>query len=76
VNLEGHSLDVLLFCYVDYELDADQRAAVEDLFSRNLAARQRVAEIRELNMLLKAAYNHNGRDNPAGGLRISEDSIS
>jgi anti-sigma factor RsiW len=76
VSLEGHCVDVLLFCYADNVLDADQRTAVGDLLSRSPAARQRVAEIRELNMLLKAAYNHDGRDNPAGGLRISEDRIS
>ena len=60
VNLEEDSVDVLLLCYVDNELDVDQRAAVEKLLAHDPAARQKVAQIRRLNMLLKAAYSDDG----------------
>ena len=61
MNLEDYSLNIImLFCYVDNELDAGQRAAVEEILSHNLAARMKIAEIKELNMLLKAAYSHDG----------------
>jgi anti-sigma factor RsiW len=60
VNLEESSGDILLLCYVDNELDADQRAAVEKLLAHDPAARQKVAQIRRLNMLLKAAYSDDG----------------
>jgi hypothetical protein len=63
VNLEEDSVDVLLLCYVDNELDADQRAAVEKLLAHDPAARQKVAQIRRLNMLLKAAYSDDGERN-------------
>jgi hypothetical protein len=54
--------DVLLFAYVDGELDEDQRRLVEELLARDPDARQRVAQFRELNALLKAAYQKNGDD--------------
>ena len=63
MNLEEDSVDVLLLCYVDNELDADQRAAVEKLLAHDPAARQKVAQIRRLNMLLKAAYSDDGERN-------------
>lgn len=52
--------DILLFAYVDGELDEEQRRLVEDLLARDPDARQRVAQIRELNALLKAAYDEDG----------------
>jgi anti-sigma factor RsiW len=56
------SEDILLFAYVDGELDGEQRLFVEALLARDPAARQRVAQICELNALLKAAYDENGED--------------
>jgi hypothetical protein len=61
MDLEGLSKDVLLFCYVDSELGLEQKLLVEDLLSRDPDAFQRVEEIRDLNRLLKAAYNEYGR---------------
>lgn len=54
--------DLLLFSYVDGELDEDQRRLVEDLLARDPDARQRVAEMREINALLKAAYDEDGEE--------------
>ena len=39
--------DILLFAYVDGELDEEQRRLVEDLLARDPDACQRVAQIRE-----------------------------
>ena len=50
----------MLFAYVDGELDEDQRRRVEELLARDPDARQRVAQLRELNALLKAAYQKDG----------------
>jgi anti-sigma factor RsiW len=57
---EEPSEDILLFAYVDGELDEEQRRAVEELLAHDSVARQRVEEIRELNRLLKAAYAEDG----------------
>ena len=57
---EEPSEDILLFAYVDGELDEEQRRAVEELLAHDSVARQRVEEIRELNKLLKAAYAEDG----------------
>lgn len=57
---EDRSGDMLLFAYVDGELDEDQRRRVEELLARDPDARQRVAQLRELNALLKAAYQKDG----------------
>jgi anti-sigma factor RsiW len=57
---EEPSEDILLFAYVDGELDEEQRRAVEELIAHDPVARQRVEEIRELNRLLKAAYAEDG----------------
>lgn len=53
---EERSEDILLFAYVDGELDEDQRRLVEELLARDPDARRRVESMRELNRLLKAAY--------------------
>jgi anti-sigma factor RsiW len=60
IDPEEHSEDILLFAYVDGELDEEQRRTVEELLARDAAARQRVEEIRELTELLKAAYADDG----------------
>jgi len=57
MDLERISKDILLFAYVDFELCLEQRPLVEDLLFRDADAFQRVEEIRDLNRLLKAAYN-------------------
>jgi anti-sigma factor RsiW len=62
MDLEGISKDILLFAYVDFELCLEQRPLVEDLLSRDPDAFQRVEEIRDLNRLLKAAYNEYGNE--------------
>jgi anti-sigma factor RsiW len=49
--------DVLLMAYVDDELDEDQRVIVEELLARDPEARQWIAQLQELSLLLKAAYN-------------------
>jgi anti-sigma factor RsiW len=49
--------DVLLMAYVDDELDEDQRVIVEELLARDPEARQWAAQLRELSLLLKAAYS-------------------
>ena len=53
---EERSEDILLFAYVDGELDEDQRRLVEELLAHDPDVRQRVELMRELNRLLKAAY--------------------
>ena len=60
--LEERSEDILLFAYVDGELDRHQRLLVQSLLARDPAARQRVAQIRELNALLRAAYDKDGEE--------------
>jgi anti-sigma factor RsiW len=62
VGSDEQHRDVLLFAYVDGELDAAQLRFVEDLLARDPDARQRVAQMRELNALLKAAYDENGQE--------------
>ena len=62
VNLDERSEDIMLFAYVDGELDGAQRLPVEALLARDPAARQRVAQFRELNALLKAAYDEDGKE--------------
>ena len=59
---EEQHRDILLFAYVDGELDEEHRRLVEDLLARDPDARQRVAQMRELNALLKAAYDENGQE--------------
>jgi anti-sigma factor RsiW len=60
VGSEEQHRDILLLAYVDGELDAAQRRLVEDLLARDPEAFQRVAQMRELNALLKAAYDEDG----------------
>ena len=60
MDLNEHSEDILLFAYVDGELGTEQRRAIEELLTRDPTARRRVEEIRELNRLLKAAYDEDG----------------
>jgi anti-sigma factor RsiW len=60
VDPKERSEDMLLFAYVDGELAKEQRRLAEDLLARDSDARQRVAQIRELNALLKAAYDEDG----------------
>jgi len=63
VDPEDQSSDVLLFAYVDGELNEEQRRLVADLLARDPdARRQRVVQIRELNALLKAAYDEEGEE--------------
>jgi anti-sigma factor RsiW len=62
VDPEERSEDILLFAYVDGELDRHQRLLVQALLARDPAARQRVAQIRELNALLRAAYHKDGEE--------------
>jgi anti-sigma factor RsiW len=57
---EEQSEDILLFAYVDGELNEEQRRVVEELLARDPVVRQRVEEIRQLNKLLKAAYDEDG----------------
>jgi anti-sigma factor RsiW len=54
VDPEERSVEVLLFAYVDGELDEDQRRLVEDLLILDPDARQRVEQMRKLNALLNA----------------------
>ena len=60
VGSEEQHRDMVLFAYVDGELDEEQRRLVEALLARDPDVRQRVAQIRELNALLKAAYDEDG----------------
>ena len=60
VGSDEKSRDILLFAYVDGELDEEQLRLVEDLLDRDPDARQRVARMREFNALLKAAYDETG----------------
>jgi anti-sigma factor RsiW len=62
VGSDEQPRDILLFAYVDGELDEEQRCLVEALLARDPDARQRVEQIRELNALLKAAYDVNGEE--------------
>jgi anti-sigma factor RsiW len=62
VGSDEQPRDILLFAYVDGELDEEQRCLVEALLTRDPDARQRVEQIRELNALLKAAYDENGEE--------------
>jgi anti-sigma factor RsiW len=52
----------LLFAYVDGELDEDQRRLVEELLAPDPDARRRVESMRELNRLLKAAYQEDSNE--------------
>jgi anti-sigma factor RsiW len=63
VTLEEDSLNILLIAYIDGELDADRCSTVEKLLADDPAARQKVAQLRRLNMLLKAAYSDDGKKN-------------
>ncbi|UEM20779.1 hypothetical protein JL100_027500 [Skermanella mucosa] len=49
VGSEEQHRNILLFAYVDGELDAAQRRLVEDLLARDPDARQRIAQMRQLN---------------------------
>jgi anti-sigma factor RsiW len=62
VALEERSEDILLFAYVDGELDEDQRRLVEELLAHDPDARRRVESMRELNRLLKAAYQEDSNE--------------
>lgn len=64
VEIEELAEDILLFAYVDGELDDDQRRLVEDLMSKDPDVGRRIAQIRELSRLIKAAYEDDG-DEPA-----------
>jgi anti-sigma factor RsiW len=56
VNVDERLEDILLFTYVDGEVSKAQRRFVEAVLARDPDARQRITQIRELNMLIKAAY--------------------
>lgn len=60
MDFDERPIDVFLFAYVDGELDEEQRLLVEDVLALDPEARQRVEEIRQLNGLLKAAYQEDG----------------
>jgi hypothetical protein len=62
VSADEQLRDILLFAYVDGELDEDRQGLVEELLARDPDARQRVAQMRELNALFKAAYNEDGEE--------------
>jgi anti-sigma factor RsiW len=62
VALEERSGDILLFAYVDGELDEDQRRLVEELLAHDPDARRRVESMCELNRLLKAAYQEDSNE--------------
>jgi anti-sigma factor RsiW len=62
VGSDDQPKDMLLFAYVDGELDEDKRRLVEALLARDPDARRRAEQIRELNALLKAAYDQNGEE--------------
>jgi anti-sigma factor RsiW len=62
VGSEEQPRFIRLFAYVDGELDEEQRCLVEALLERDPEACQRVEQIRELNALLKAAYDENGEE--------------
>lgn len=64
MEIEELAEDILLFAYVDGELDDDQRRLVEDLMSKDPDVGRRIAQIRELSRLIKAAYEDDG-DEPA-----------
>lgn len=64
VEIEEQAEDILLFAYVDGELDEDQRRLVEELISRNPDVNHRISQIRELSRLIRAAYEEDG-DKPA-----------
>jgi|tagenome__1003787_1003787.scaffolds.fasta_scaffold18057893_1 anti-sigma factor RsiW len=49
--------DTLLFSYVDGELDANQRMAVEEFLAHDPVTRQKIAQFKELNILIRAAYS-------------------
>jgi anti-sigma factor RsiW len=56
VNIDERLKDMLLFTYVDGEVSEAQWHFVEAVLARDPDARQRIAQIRELNMLIKVAY--------------------
>ena len=60
--LEERSEDILLFAYVDGELDEDQRRLVEELLAHDPDAHRRVKSMRELNRLLKTAYQEDSNE--------------
>ena len=64
MEIEEQAEDILLFAYVDGELDEDQRRLVEELISRNPDVNHRISQIRELSRLIRAAYEEDG-DKPA-----------
>jgi anti-sigma factor RsiW len=57
MELMEPSEDVLLMAYIDGELDENQSMIVENLLARDPAARQWIAQVQELNLLVKAAYS-------------------
>ncbi|UEM01736.1 hypothetical protein JL101_017200 [Skermanella rosea] len=60
MEIEEQAEDILLFAYVDGELDEDQRRLVEELISRNPDVNDRISQIRELSRLIRAAYEEDG----------------
>ncbi|WP_158046272.1 anti-sigma factor family protein [Skermanella pratensis] len=60
MEIEERTEDMLLFAYVDGELDEDQRQLVEELIAKDPDVSQRIVQLRELSRLIKAAYDEDG----------------
>ncbi|UEM19077.1 hypothetical protein JL100_018495 [Skermanella mucosa] len=60
MEIEERTEDMLLFAYVDGELDEDQRQLVEELIAKDPDVSNRILQIRELSRLIKAAYDEDG----------------
>jgi anti-sigma factor RsiW len=56
----GYLENILLFSYVDGELNVDNCCIVEEFLASDAAAREKVAQAIELNILLRAAFADGG----------------
>jgi hypothetical protein len=56
LNIDKQLEDILLFAYADGQVSKNQRRFVEAVLARDPDMHQRIAEIHELNTLIKAAY--------------------
>jgi hypothetical protein len=56
MDLKGHEQDILLFAYVDGELDRAGRMAVERIISKYPEVTARIRIMHEINHLLYIAY--------------------
>lgn len=56
MNIDKKLEDILLFAYADGQVSKNQRRFVEAVLARDPDMHQRIAEIHELNTLIKAAY--------------------